>query len=304
MSVTIPIQVRGGNSYGPSNMNFSEQWLNERVKRAATVGTIAEAGLLTPEMAKILLERNEENRPISQSHINELTRMLNNGEGIYNGETIKLSYDGLLNDGQHRCHAVLRSGVSLPVFFVFGLTRDSRKTVDTGTKRSPAAWLHMNGVKNSALTAAALARVLSLEAGMDPSKGRWSITEIEAAFAKHPNIMRDFQIPEAAARVYGQSAALFVAIGYLYNNHHPGAGNTFFSMLRDGVAPSSQHAVAALRRRLQSNLMGKAKLPPVEVAALVIKAIRAFHVGKEVNILKWNGQGTDEKSPEAFPEIP
>jgi len=66
---------------------------------------------------------------------------------------------GQLNDGQNRCAAVVRSGLTVPTIFVFGLERETRLTVDQGVGKRPGDYLAMSGVANSNHVAAIAAMI-------------------------------------------------------------------------------------------------------------------------------------------------
>lgn len=109
---------------------------------------------LTPEMANALLEKNDDNRPIKESEVIKTARDILSGKYKVNGQNIIIALDGYLNDGQHRCLAVIKANKPARTCFCVGVDRDSRTTLDQGSKRSVSDQLAMSGVKNSALKAA------------------------------------------------------------------------------------------------------------------------------------------------------
>jgi len=115
---------------------------------------------LTPEVAKLLLHGNDDNRRVNPNTLATYVADMKYGRWSLNGESLKVSTDGLLNDGQHRCWAVAESGVTVRTLITFGVARDSRMTLDQGKSRSTADYLSMEaGVKYAAAVTAA-ARVL------------------------------------------------------------------------------------------------------------------------------------------------
>ncbi|MEM9763575.1 MAG: hypothetical protein AAF968_13890 [Pseudomonadota bacterium] len=131
----------------------AEAWLEQNITHAHSVGVTGVEGELTPALARCLLERNEENRPISQTNLNRLCNDIRSDRWALNGQTIIVSADGHLNDGQHRCHAVLKTGRAVPTLFSFGVSRDSRLTVDMGAQRDVGNFLSMQGVPNASAVA-------------------------------------------------------------------------------------------------------------------------------------------------------
>lgn len=115
---------------------------------------------LTPNIAKELLKSNyQKQRNISESRVNAYAQDMLSGSWVLNGETFALDQNGMLLNGQHRCTAVVKSGITIPAIFVTGLSTESFKTIDQGFLRSMAQILTIDGYKSSALLAS-LARTI------------------------------------------------------------------------------------------------------------------------------------------------
>jgi hypothetical protein len=119
-------------------------WLNENVSKAHKEAVVLVV-TLTPALAKLLIERNEKNRPVSETNLDRLKRDILAGRWKFNGETIIVSHDGKLNDGQHRCRAVMETGKPVETVIVFGPERESRMTLDQGVIRTVGHYLGMHG---------------------------------------------------------------------------------------------------------------------------------------------------------------
>lgn len=120
------------------------QWIADRVSACQTE-PVLESVTLSPVLAKLLMERNEENRPISEVNLDRIKRDIEHNLWEFNGEPVIVSKDGLLNDGQHRCRAVIETGQSIRMVIVFGPQRKSRLTLDQGTPRTVGHFLSMVG---------------------------------------------------------------------------------------------------------------------------------------------------------------
>lgn len=110
-----------------------------------------------PDLAGALLEKNEENRPVSQREVKKLERVLRSDKWKPNGETIKLDSKGRLRDGQHRLNAIINTGISAKMLIVTGLDEDVFTTMDQGRKRTGGDVLFIRGVANYAQTSVACA---------------------------------------------------------------------------------------------------------------------------------------------------
>ena len=94
---------------------------------------------ITPEIAESLLadERRAANRSIRKAHVDEYVRAIEKGLwDEYNGVPIILDENGCLLDGQHRCAAIVATGVTVICLVVEGVKKESIHTVDICQIRS------------------------------------------------------------------------------------------------------------------------------------------------------------------------
>lgn len=129
------------------DLDKARNWLDSRVANAKR-GYSHTTEDLTPALAQLFLSArvNESNRPLNPNKIEAMMRDIIRRAWQLNGETIIFSEGGQLNDGQHRSISVLVTGVSIRTDFRFNVTRQSRETVDIGSKRTPGDRLSMKGV--------------------------------------------------------------------------------------------------------------------------------------------------------------
>lgn len=121
-----------------------DRWVDGRVQ-AAQKEPLVEMVTLSPALASVLLKRNEANRPFSEAGLERLKRDISEGRWEFNGESIIVSKDGKLNDGQHRCRAVIETERSIRMVIAFGPDRESRLTLDQGVARTVGHYLGMHG---------------------------------------------------------------------------------------------------------------------------------------------------------------
>lgn len=111
---------------------------------------------LTPQLARYLLSVNDGNRKKKPKFVSQLVRQMEHDNFMLNGEPIIMAETGLMNDGQHRCEAVLQAGKAQRTVFVIGVSRKARMTIDEGVKRSAADLLSIEGFNSPVQTAAGL----------------------------------------------------------------------------------------------------------------------------------------------------
>ncbi|MEO1036983.1 MAG: ParB N-terminal domain-containing protein [Pseudomonadota bacterium] len=118
---------------------------------------------ITPKMAMRYLETNNHNRRLSEQSVRELTAAIKNDEWQLNGEAIKIDGEGNLLDGQHRLHAIAKSGRSVKTYVISNLDSESFKTIDTGKRRNNADALSLLGYRDPTMLAAAARLVVNVE---------------------------------------------------------------------------------------------------------------------------------------------
>lgn len=131
-------------------------WYDDRVEEAKgkPPGTISIPVMLTPHLAQVCLDHNVSNRKTKKPTLQKYINDIESGAWQPNGQPIVIAENGDLNDGQHRCKAVLRTGTAVYVLMTFGWPRASRLTLDIGTKRSTADALAISGHSYAAELAA------------------------------------------------------------------------------------------------------------------------------------------------------
>jgi hypothetical protein len=91
---------------------------------------------VTPEMANRFLERNSGNRPIRRSHVRYFIECLKRGDWITTHQGIAFDETGKMVDGQHRCVAIVESGINAEIMVTWNATSESVIAMDIGLKRT------------------------------------------------------------------------------------------------------------------------------------------------------------------------
>jgi hypothetical protein len=109
--------------------------LQQALKRLTPDGVDSALQLtLTPVLAKAILEHDPANRKLRAHKVTQYARIMTAGHW-WPARSLPLMFfeNGRLADGQHRCHAVVESGVSLPVRVIVATGTDG---IDEGIVRS------------------------------------------------------------------------------------------------------------------------------------------------------------------------
>jgi len=101
--------------------------------------------LITPEMAKRMLEKNGHNRKVSTANVSKITNAMKVNKWAYNGEPIIIGEDGTLLDGQHRLLGIIKADKEIHMEVVKDVKEICEytgvnvfATIDVGKNRSAA----------------------------------------------------------------------------------------------------------------------------------------------------------------------
>jgi hypothetical protein len=253
--------------------------------------------VITPEIAAKMLERNTINRPMSRIHVAFLKREMTSGKWKFNGDTIVTNGTRLI-DGQHRLRACVESGVSFETLVVEGIEQDVFDTKDIGKRRSKGDTLAVKGEKNTKLLASTLVFVDEYITGPSMKSKQYTNMDVEALLQKYPDIRPSVTFASSARKRSAITGTMIAGCHYLFSRKDAELAELFFDALLRGVDLQDDEPVYLLRERLNLNAFSKAKLPQVEIFALMIKAWNATREGRQIKVLRWSaGQNED------FPRI-
>lgn len=275
-------------------------WLERMIERAKS-GVFTISTMLTPEIAQALLDNNPNNRPISEKKSEEYARDIASGRWMHNGESVIVANTGELNDGQHRCRAVIIAGKPIVTQMTFGVERDTRTTVDIGVKRTSAQHLGMNGHAHYVQLSRAIATVLTFKKVgrlTAAPENRPTSSEIIEWASSHPEMQDSVSAGLSIYRHLRASAGLFAGLHYLFAEKSRVDADAFFEALGSGEMMGKGDPIYELRQSLVRHRASKAKLPENEIAARAIKAWNRYRVGKRVGVLRMITKG---RGKEQFP---
>lgn len=270
----------------------------------------AVAMTITPEVAARLLARNEGNRPVSKRKILEYTADLRAGRFAgMNGETIIISREGLLNNGQHRLLAIIESSTALRTLVVFGAERSTIETLDLGKRRTIPDFLGMFDYPHPKVFAAAA----NIGHAFDHGQLRGTDTEETPMLHGNARASMKFVTPaellDYAEKNYTAIAWSVEAIKhegvtdlggrprlaaacYLVARENEDALDEvrmFFDMLRTGRDGEGNILASGTVQTLRKKLTALRKFKPSHFTTLlyIIKAWNAYAAGEELAYFKF-----------------
>jgi hypothetical protein len=258
--------------------------------------------ILTPERAMELLELNTHNRPLNDQHVKRLAKQIIEGKWKFNGDTIKISDDHKVLDGQHRLWAIVEAKTPVETILVRGIERDAFATIDTLRKpRSGSDVLALNGAtRYLKYTSAALQWLArwqrgTIEAYRAPIN-RIENSDIEKMWEDNPGIERAIERVTKLRPV--ASPSLLGFFYFILSNRSPELAERMVHTLENPAQVGMNDPFFRLRIYLTSE-NNKHKDPVVVIAMMVKAANAAFH-GNEIRSLQWRNQGNN---PEKLPKL-
>lgn len=119
---------------------------------------------VSPALASEWLSKNTCNRKLRPQYVMKLAADIIDGKWIMTGDAIRFS-DVRLIDGQHRLHAIVKSGVTVETLVIFDLPDVAFNRIDQNKTRSSADILLSHGIHNPTACASIYKTVLAYAKG-------------------------------------------------------------------------------------------------------------------------------------------
>ena len=217
--------------------------------------------LIDPLTADQMLEHNTSNyRRLVEGTVLRYMKDLESGLWTHTTATVAFTASGVLVDGQHRLHAIARSGKSVWMFVLRNLPEEfaNDPNQDKGKMRSVGVYINKLGVKNANVAAAAIRVLYRLSIDHSATaKGKNSLTDSQVLKCVEFMPQTFFDWVDAVSgcltvkKVFAGSvnAAFF----YLASCHDKEAAHQFFDVYSRRVEESSSHPANTLREQVMSN---------------------------------------------------
>lgn len=253
------------------------------------------AELITPELAAALLEKNPSNRPVSKSTVYRYATQIKQGTFEANGESIIISSDGELLDGQHRLMAVVQAKMPIIGLIVSNVPKDVFHTIDAGKTRNAADVLAIGGHKNWATLAKVARQLICFREDLPVKATASGYAQLSAGklleFADaNPKLA---ECVSAATTLYSIFSAVrqteYALMLYLFSQKNQEAANSFCEKLAYGQNLTEAHdsAILLVRRKFIDLGMTRRKASDEERLALLISAWNRARAGGLTKSLKW-----------------
>ena len=256
------------------------------------VNPTVEIVAISPELAEQWLGKNTHNRNVRPRVVEMYARDMAAGSWDLNGEAIKFAADGTLLDGQHRLHAIVKAGATVPVLVIRGLPLETQTTMDTGAKRTPGDALALIG-ESHAKTLASMARRIAMWDRYD--RKHYSLqgsgatnAELLETIQKYPDMRVSAEYAERYRRAINLPAAPLGFCHWALCGVSVDHADVFFDGLSTGANLGKRNPVLVLRERLKEEFLSAARTPERALVAMVFKAWNASRGRREMGLIRFS----------------
>lgn len=251
---------------------------------------------VTPELAKLLLMRNINNRPQIPSHINSLAKSMANGEWRYDAKPILFDKYGKLIDGQNRLSAVVKSGQTVKFKISYGFEPEIFSIIDIGKIRTGGDTLAVAGYDNPILYSMTANFIFRFFRGAIGEVGGYS--KNKANSLTHNELLEFVRIkPEIKNSIdffvknkknFKPSLVIpsvLTGLHFLFSEKDKDLADLFFTKMLAGDAPAGS-PMLIVRNKLYSSKYDRTKrLTQGEMVKLIISGWNRFREGKNVKLI-------------------
>jgi hypothetical protein len=121
--------------------------------------------LVTPELAKLILAKNKQNRPLNKTNLLYLKNEALSGRWKEVSDSIQITSEDLLNNGQHRLTVIKDLKIPLSLRIETNVDPTTFTVIDTGKKRDGVDVLSIKHVENASVTATTIRFIKFVENG-------------------------------------------------------------------------------------------------------------------------------------------
>ena len=261
---------------------------------------------VTPEVAKRYLETNiEKNRKINKNTLRRYCKDIVDGNWCEStGETIKITENGVLVDGQHRLMAIIETGIPHYFDFVFGVSDYAFKYIDTGKPRGAHDIFRIEEIPNSGVIPGIIRfyNGLKTEKIQIAGKNIYSLSNSQILDVYYKN-------PEMWQKIAKKSQSLYKEFGRILPQAAVGGFLSFFSDIDENSANDFMNKLCSgktdgydqinlLRNRLIKDRTSFIRMSQLIKNAMIIKTWNNYRKNKTQAFLRF--QKGMEKMPKAI----
>jgi len=197
--------------------------------------------MIGPKEAKELLQKSQGNRKIRELHVRWLEKVMRDGKWVF-GPPIIIDLNGVLIGGHHRLHAVIRSGLYVPMTVMKGADPQLNEWTNQHKEAKLGDEIHRYGMNNANARGAIVRLAAELTA-----KRRIPVNSF-SDYAEWARVFKgvDWVVENLVGKDPWRKSSITGAFAYAYNTD-PDAVKLFCTKMVTGEGLSKTDPVLAFR---------------------------------------------------------
>ena len=254
----------------------------------------ADVEVITPAIARRMLEGNLVNRELRKQRVDSYARQMSLGRWRLTGETIIFGPDGQLLQGQHRLHGCIQSGVSFVTIVVRGVDPEAMRVIDTGMPRNAADVFRFEGIEQAGWQASMVRQIIAIKSGIQQNTLAQSVRidrdDLVNFYNEHVELLSHAtRLGGPAYLALKHSRSGWGVVAFLLAEADVELSGVFMTALATGADLAPLDPRLALRKYCFNRSMQRRRVEWVELVATAIKAWNFWIDAKEVDRLQgWN----------------
>lgn len=243
----------------------------------------------TPELAQLWLTRNVRNRGLKPSKIEQFARDMVAGNWHHTGEAIKFAPDGSLLDGQNRLHAIIKSGVTIPLLVIRGIAPEAQGVMDTGSPRTGADALTMRGITQSKDVATAASTLILYSRGFyrhcmvqSNAVDRPTHSEIVAMVERYPQIVESAMFARSLYKTLPLPVGPLAVAHTIFVRLSPDDAAAYFDSIANLNTRGKGDPVHTLLKRVSETRSRRERIWPSTALFLLFRSWNAYRNGEDL----------------------
>lgn len=262
--------------------------------------------IITPAIAKQFLMSNNINRPLREFEIKGLENIIRSGKWIPQTDVIAFDNTGMLINGQHRLHAIIRANKAVECTIGYNYSPSAFAVIDNGLSRSAGDVVFSRGISNQYAMAAIAKMIFLYKNGQlsyvnESAKKINGPDNIEIADFVEKNIVKirkAHDIAKKSSKTLKEISNRHLAFLYhAFSEKSSMDADSFMELYSTGVGLTERHPIHTLRNQLIANKRATNKYSDRIKMAWAIIAWNMYRDGKKGKSIRFNPE-KDE-----FPKI-
>ena len=253
---------------------------------------------ITPERAAELLKRNEKNRPITRHRVEKIKRDLTANNWKLTPDGIGITKDGRLANGQHRCTAIVETGIPARTIVLYKMADSAMAVTDTGKSRSLSNTLALNGESNPTQLGSLLCFMVKQDAGLHYSHSAISNSEALDYLEAHPEARVYVNHAARLAKRIGIPSILAAGAAYWIIQRPGGNAQGYFDALINSADEPDWSAIHAVKKRMET--VRSQRVRPINLVFLLVNGYNKWALGIPAQKLMLASKTGEVRIPEVI----